>query len=806
MLDASQHQICEIFGRRALVLAGPGCGKTHILSRRILHANNKHGVRFSEMLCLTFTNRAAREMAERVRGLCGYVPDDLYVGNLHRFCFRFLLENKIIPPDTGIFDEEDLSEYLENTFGVHGSTEISNFQRAVKYIYETEHNFPPKLIYRLRFPLSSIDYERVAQYIEYKRAHRLIDFDEMIYRTYQALSSVGSDTLLMSAYSWIQIDEVQDMTPMQLAIVNLLLNNSGKQTTCLYLGDEQQAIFSFIGAGGEALKELRETCRGNIYHLARNYRSAKNLVELCNSLAANYLDVDSVFLPNPVENINGEARLVHSSNIFKTLIEEVRRLRIYHPSQSVAILTHTNAQADKASEALSDAGINNIRLAKSDLFRQPSFKTLFSHLAVCSNPFRREDWARLLYKLKCLKTMKSARNFTSGLMSSGIGVHELLCWEQTSILQQFCSVMRSDKTIACIDTETTGLDIFNDDIIQFAGIKMKNGEIVEGSEFVIFISTLRNIPRNLSDSIVNPLLDTYKDQPKLSPENAIAQIINFLEDVDVVMGHNLDFDLSILENYIQRHSNLSFFAKFDKIDTLDVARLALPSLKSYRLEELTEYLGIKKVEFHLASEDVRATVKLANNLYDIAESKQTKIREIKSNEKIAELSRRLSLVYKSQYEYVRKLLHSSIIEDSNSLVGELERFYKYCTEKGFIRPIDKFNYLKIFISEFVVDPILETNLRTQTQKHLHDLLTFNEGDLYTKNIINEHVSVMTIHKAKGLEMDNVILFTGDKFSGSPEERAKVLYVAFSRPKRQLIVISSGYTDPIIQFLSSFFKK
>ena len=102
--DRSQQRIVELSSGAALVLAGPGCGKTHILARRVSHAAAS-GVPFDRMLCITFTNRAAREMKSRITTYTGKATAGLFVGNIHRFCQRFLYENGIIPPDTTVLDE-----------------------------------------------------------------------------------------------------------------------------------------------------------------------------------------------------------------------------------------------------------------------------------------------------------------------------------------------------------------------------------------------------------------------------------------------------------------------------------------------------------------------------------------------------------------------------------------------------------------------------------------------------------------------------------------------------------------------------
>ena len=151
--DPRQQEICGLYGQTALVLGGPGCGKTHVLARRIIKANAEYGVGFDDMLCVTFTNRAAREMEERVRGLAGYVPEGLFTGNLHRFCMRFLLVNGLVESETGIMDDDDLTEYLASTFGITHPADAANFRKAAARVYQNEHDFPERLKQRLRFPL-----------------------------------------------------------------------------------------------------------------------------------------------------------------------------------------------------------------------------------------------------------------------------------------------------------------------------------------------------------------------------------------------------------------------------------------------------------------------------------------------------------------------------------------------------------------------------------------------------------------------------------------------------------------------------
>lgn len=815
MLDAAQQAVCDMHGRTALVLAGPGCGKTHILALRVFKANAEHGVGFDDMLCLTFTNRAAREMNERISALMGYKPEGLFVGNMHRFCFRFLMANGLVPPETGIMDEEDVLEYLDTTFGIVRAGDVANFQKAVMRVYQDEHDFPEGLKQRLRFTLSDADYERVKEYMAYKQRHELIDFDEMILRTYEALTSPEGDLLEMSAFSWVQVDEVQDMTPLQLAIVGRLTANADARVTCLYLGDEQQAIFSFLGAGGAALDQLKRQCGKNILRLQRNYRSPRRLVELCNELASVWLDIDRDFLPeaHPYATDESEVHLVVTDTPGLDMASEVGRLQMLHPGESIAVLTHTNALGDEASEMLRACGIDHIHLSRRDVFKQASFKTVYSHVAVAVNPWRRGEWARLLYQSGSVRTLRSARRLCAGLVDRGIAPDELLAPDAPGAIERFCELMDEEKglTVAVIDTETTGLDIFEDDVVQIGAVKMRGGRIVEGSEFDILIRTERPLPRSLGNGAPNPLIEVYAQGEHVDAEEAYRLFGEYLSDVDAVAGHNLDFDLPILRFNYHRRAAATELPRVlsdegESIDTLRVSRLCMPQLRRYRLGELCERLHVAAPEaYHLASADAVATAGLALALRPMAVAKLEGIRELKADKRYRRTSGLFEAAYGHHYRRARALLFDSEIRSDNTLEAELTRVYEAFSNAGFIEEMERYAYVRRLVNEVMVDHALQPRFREQAMKGLSELLTFNEGDLFTNGIINENTSVMTIHKAKGLEMDNVIIYCADTGWGAVVERAKVYYVAFSRARRRLIVQTTGRLDPVVEALRNKLK-
>ena len=129
--DYSQQEIINIYKGHHLVLAPPGCGKTQILSERIRVAHSEHGVPYGDMLCLTFTNRAARGMAERISQTINDSDiKDLFVGNIHRYCIRMLMEHELVPSNTSIIDDDDALSILSRLSNQDEELVVADFKKT----------------------------------------------------------------------------------------------------------------------------------------------------------------------------------------------------------------------------------------------------------------------------------------------------------------------------------------------------------------------------------------------------------------------------------------------------------------------------------------------------------------------------------------------------------------------------------------------------------------------------------------------------------------------------------------------------
>ena len=130
--DACQLEVIKASGGFHLVLAPPGCGKTQILTERIRHAHD-NGVEYADMLCLTFTNRAARGMSERMEQNLNDTAAEVYVGNVHRFCSKFLYDNGIIPSESSVIDDDDAISILSRFLMEDEMAVAANFKRRRVY-------------------------------------------------------------------------------------------------------------------------------------------------------------------------------------------------------------------------------------------------------------------------------------------------------------------------------------------------------------------------------------------------------------------------------------------------------------------------------------------------------------------------------------------------------------------------------------------------------------------------------------------------------------------------------------------------
>ena len=810
--NAEQNRVINFNGGRAMVLAAPGCGKTATLVERIIKAHRDYGVAYGDMLCLTFTNRAAREMHARAKDKLGDDVSELFIGNLHRFCIRFLYQNQLIPIDTGIIDDMDQVQIVQELAAAHQlgslkSWEVNAVLGQACALRELKGN--------IAFAAHSERGEfgpakELAQaYIKYLRTNHVIDYDDILYFTYHYLRHPDGDKVPVNGkFGWIQVDEVQDLNPLQLAIIDLLAK---ADATVVFLGDERQSIFSFMGAKGENLQRIKARCEPNVFSMSRNYRAPVYMLDMLNDYARNVFKLAYNKLPVSEDhtNIDNAVQAVRCSDQrseLKAIASIVKKMSSKCPNEQIGILVRNNKNVDEISEILSYNNINHLAISNRDIFKSDSFKTIYSHFAIIALDSAFTDWIRILYQTRTLPTYEQSRRLVLRIRNEGITPRDLLEYPHSSYVLEFVKAF-GQKEMVVFDTETTGTDTYNDDIIQIAACRVRGGVVVPGSELNLMIRTDKVIPPTLGGGMVNPMVEEYarcvaipKGEPGalLEPEEAFEIFRNYVGGADVV-GHNVKFDVDVLYSNLSRRAPMVYIPIPAMWDTLTLARRLDPNLRRHNLATLLERYRIEGVNSHNATDDVAATAKLAQYLYSVAHQRQESQKSFLVGDEMTALASHLRKNYGELYRHTQLLMNRHNV----ALTAEIAFVHKRLVEMGCIKPLKGLEYMLSLYDGILFKNNNEPYFDQQLNNHLQELRTFNEADFYENKILDRNVHVMTIHKAKGLQFDNVILpdVNYDTFphfrARKPEEDARLLYVALSRARKRLVITYLNKLSPFI---------
>ncbi|MCR4601951.1 MAG: UvrD-helicase domain-containing protein [Prevotella sp.] len=879
--NEAQRRVIRATGGHHLVLAPPGCGKTAVLAERIVYAREQ-GIAFGEMACLTFTNRAARSMCERIQQRMGdeYAAslDELFVGNVHRFCLHFLFDSGSVPEHSAVVDADTslsiLADFMDddelkvladnrsrqrysqiinlqhlmyqmqkgypNDLIVHGDAvnaqamrELCNtfhltYNRAgVLQLYQQADSYRDELaeMGRNGMPALSSDARLLLQmlyaansYQRYKRQNDLLDFEDLLLFTYDVLSVEPSQ----HRFRWLQIDEVQDLNPLQLAIVDLFAT---PDATIVYLGDSQQAIFSFMGAKTDTLDMLRQRCGDHFYNFYQNYRSPQYLLDIFNSYAQRQLKIHPSLLPtthNQKPSVPGDVQLLEAA----TNIDEanlvaacVAQLYAQHPEETIAVVVAFNSDADDVSSALRQ--LPHFKISGSDFFATPPMRLLLSHLGVVHMEHDFISWSNILSGLQVYASNSAARQVVHAMLQLAISPADVLLYEGETYVTRFIDAYEQ-RDIVVFDTETTGLDVFQDDVVQIAAIRVSKGKVVDSLN--LFLETSRAVPPMLGD-ISNPLVEEYQQQPHLSPAQGLQRFVDFASGC-AILGHNTTYDYQIMEHNMQRYApQLSMYELWpDYLDTLKLARLLHPRQKSYKLRDLLVQLQLEGTNSHLADDDIMATLSLMVHCYDCARSVAGRQRAFLSSH--SSKMQRFRLLYADLYRHAceqKYVAHTVPSEPSPSVAQTaqpasspvtqaLQDAYRQLLDARVIPVLPKLDFFIRYIEGELSEPASCSSLATQLSRHYSDLCTMKEADMCGSSSITERVFVSTVHKAKGLEFDTVIVYDAvdGKYPSSyatdaskQEEEARKFYVAISRARRRLIV---SYCHNVVTRYGSWYSK
>ncbi|NND32925.1 MAG: UvrD-helicase domain-containing protein [Saprospiraceae bacterium] len=413
-LNDVQRQAVTTTDGPVMVIAGPGSGKTRVLTYRISHLIES-GVYPEQILALTFTNKAAREMKERIAKVVGDRARRLWAGTFHSIFARILrVEAGHIgyPSNFTIYDTADSRSLLtriikemnldKNNYNVNSvrariSSAKSNLITPRLYAQDQD------LLGADRFNNRPMLYAIYNKYVSQCKQAGAMDFDDLLYRLYELLQKNPEGVLekYRQRFAYILVDEFQDTNYLQYAILKKLVYYEESPQNICVVGDDAQSIYAFRGATiDNILNFKKEFPTLKTFKLEQNYRSTHCIVEAANQVIlrnkkqiqkkiwTDKIDATKIKLVKTVSD-NEEGRRVADM-----IVEHKNRYHV--PNKEIAILYRTNAQSRVFEEQLRRYNISYKVFGGLSFYQRKEIKDLIAYLRLSINPYDEEALMRVI--------------------------------------------------------------------------------------------------------------------------------------------------------------------------------------------------------------------------------------------------------------------------------------------------------------------------------------------------------------------------------------------------------------------------
>ncbi|MBQ8427013.1 MAG: UvrD-helicase domain-containing protein [Clostridia bacterium] len=458
-----------------LVIAGAGSGKTRVLTSRIAYLIMEKNVSPSNIMAITFTNKAAGEMKDRLQTLVGDISE-MWVSTIHSMCVRILRKDidKIgYDKNFSIYDETDKDKVLKRIFDELGYDQDKLFKSVKNHISIAKNECMSPLEYKsaneeIRF----ID-EITAVYQAYERQleqSNSLDFDDLLFKTYQLFNCRPDVAKFYSdKFKYIHIDEFQDTNSVQFAIAQALSQSHGN---IFVVGDDDQSIYGWRGAKLDNILSFDDIFRGaKIYKLEQNYRSTKKILQLANCIIAN----NTSRRPKELWTDNDDGTRIETfvgndeNNEATYTALQIKNLMARHSQlcyKDFAVFMRLNALSRAYEQEFMKYGIPCKVYGGYRFFERKEIKDLLAYLKVINNTKDNESFLRSIQCPKRGIGDKTLRELREFCMSVGISLYEGLDrLEQTSIgsaaktklfnfkqlLDKFISYSEINKVVDLID-------------------------------------------------------------------------------------------------------------------------------------------------------------------------------------------------------------------------------------------------------------------------------------------------------------------------------------------------------------------
>lgn len=435
VLNDKQRQAVSQIDGPLLVLAGAGSGKTRVLTYRIAHLIQDHGVMPSQILALTFTNKAAKEMRERVERLIGQAAGRMWIGTFHAVCVRLLRRDAELIGYTknfNIYDTTDQRTLIKNVMKeLRISDKTISISHAKSVISDAKNN----MVSVARFQdINQHDLigKQIGQIYQcYQRdlaKNNAMDFDDLIVNTLKLFQTAPDVlTYYQNKFKYIHVDEYQDTNSVQYTLIKKL---SLLHDNICVVGDNDQSIYGWRGADIRNIQDFdRDFQLAKVIMLEQNYRSSQKILQAANAVIKhnggrrdkklwtdNHAGDDVQYYRS--NDGSDEARFV-ANQIIKGVDEGANY-------SDYAILYRTNAQSRTFEDAFNRAGIPHKILGGHKFYDRLEIKDLMAYLKVIVNPADDISLLRIINVPKRSIGAKTVERITTIATNQALSLYEAI--------------------------------------------------------------------------------------------------------------------------------------------------------------------------------------------------------------------------------------------------------------------------------------------------------------------------------------------------------------------------------------------
>lgn len=820
VLTDAQQEVVTSLDTHILLLASAGTGKTNTLAHRIGHMIQTGVTEGARILCMTFTNKACKEMQDRILRIAGSEAMAVKVSTFHSFCYSIIREESKLRDDLYeefvIYDEEDCAELLQPW--KYESVKMQNFQGLISYVKEQfvmgdyeDYEATIRDLYKRkqkelrRFfegALTSHDalsFEQNGHHIvtAYDQALREVhgmDFTDLIIKAYEILQDPAAQVRWQTKYEQICIDEMQDTSDLEYKVMKLLFGNS----RLLLAGDYFQTIYEWRGSNPIALlADFKAYYQPKVIVFYENYRANSTLFnasftvlkEMFPTILGEYYQKD----PYAASKESGSPIVVHTAPTeFKEaayIYEAIRHLPAN--DRNVGILVRSNRKAQLLSQLFERFNqqvkdpLQFLLVDEFKFFRRQEIKDIMAYFKLLVNPYDRLSAKRIIKRyVQGIGDARIKALEADEVRLSGLGLTDFMS-TRIFMKEPYASLVEALEAdnIIVYDVESTGVDTSSDYIIQIAAIRIdRQGKLLE--KFERFIKPPISVG---SSEMVHHFSDEYLSEHGEEAKDVLKDFLAFIKGRTIV-GHNVGFDMSMLALEVNRHQ-LGPIEIQGVYDTLDMYRRFYPNLLNHKLGYLAEMFPTEHKPNHNALYDILATGELLvhivdENILPTQRHRMAYIQQYRSHfDQIA--TQMDTLRRMANREKPTKLL--AYIMNDMGVLG----YYKSHGEASRVEYIRDLYRL--------LSKLEEEQPGESGEAYLRDILqtaALTAGEVDQRAALKKAIPIITVHQAKGSEFDHVFLagmnesvfpsFMAIK-EGKEEEEKRLFYVALTRAKQELTI-------------------